>query len=303
MDSMRASIPNATDNKTKRLLELLTTHNPALLDPAVYSIKQNFRLLGCHKLTDHVAAVYRTKTLSRTFAISDMTYTHTYSEKIEDADHQEIMDLEESLISVVMNCKSLPEKCVKVDTRAVKYAQSTESLDIGDKELDLIMDLLARRGADVEHSVTGEMIPTHGPYLSWQDPDFPYVIREVGDYYIALDRRYPSYCRLCKHRHESENPYLWVRGSTIYFDCRRRGTSIPSEQFDESKYWLVGEIPLLSMKVKPCLNKNTADSHLIAPKPLNIFSQLKGVAESRYQMHATPGHSTDSITSVWTRVY
>lgn len=46
-------------------------------------------------------------------------------------------------------------------------------------------------------------------------------VRKVNGNMIELTRHNPSYCYSCRRIHESENPYLIVKGNTSFLYCRR----------------------------------------------------------------------------------
>ncbi len=48
---------------------------------------------------------------------------------------------------------------------------------------------------------------------SFQNPRFPYRLREVKGTLVALNRLRPSSCHACARIHEHENPFLIVGGS------------------------------------------------------------------------------------------
>ena len=46
-------------------------------------------------------------------------------------------------------------------------------------------------------------------------------VRKISGSMVELTRLSPSYCHVCRRVHESENPYMVVKGNTSFLYCRR----------------------------------------------------------------------------------
>ena len=55
-------------------------------------------------------------------------------------------------------------------------------------------------------------------YDNFQDD---YIFKHTKGNLMEYQRRYPSYCKICKRRHEQENAYAYMSGGTLYWNCRR----------------------------------------------------------------------------------
>lgn len=48
-----------------------------------------------------------------------------------------------------------------------------------------------------------------------------YVFKHIKGNLMEYQRRYPSYCKICKRQHEQENAYAYMSGGVLYWNCRR----------------------------------------------------------------------------------
>lgn len=175
--------------------------NPELaqwVDKSVYSPTQQFRIVGSRKIGSE-----RVKIFQKVFRYYDREITHNYPEPAEDANHEFVMQLEESIIGYTGNCKFLPPFEPKPED--VKHYDS-EVDDVTPKEAHEAISLIGLAGN----------ISTH-------DSRFPYKFMGINGPIVMLKRIKPSNCKLCCRIHEHENPYLLVIGDerNVYFHCRR----------------------------------------------------------------------------------
>lgn len=157
------------------------------IDEGVYSKKQQFRLIGCHKwgkendkeLCERLCWKYE---IPKRYRKNTWYYNFLMS-----------------LVSVTCDCDPLsgfqpPEK--------PRYDHG--SLEYDEEDLDRVLEMF----------FTDEMKETFR---------FLNMTEQEGAMVIILQRLRPSECQICKRVHEHENPFLIVNGDgNIYFDCRRR---------------------------------------------------------------------------------
>jgi hypothetical protein len=175
------------------------------IDSAVYSPRQQFRILGCQKLGSHRPKVFQEKWNYRGIQI-----IHRYPEQADNVDHLKLIQLEESLISQTSNCRYLP---------VLEEITSTVSHN---RELQDDLDIkTAKNAINLAVSLSGV-----------SSTSFPYKLSEIKGNIIILKRLRPSFCRICQRKHEHENPFMVV-GCTqedgnkpVYFHCRRANNGI-----------------------------------------------------------------------------
>jgi hypothetical protein len=226
------------------------------LDPQVYSSKQNFRLVGSQKIGSR-----RPKVFCETFEYEGETILHRFDEEFEeDEDSQRLKRLtilKESLVSLTNECMYLPLFNVETE-QATSYADTG---DLKPEVIDKALELFEKSGN-----------------VRWEDPRFPYAVRDIKGPIISLRRLRPSKCPICRRVHQSENPYLLVAYNTVYFYCRRAETStgpkrveigrlqLPQEIFQESQ--ALGERLLTNIDSQTnensCAEKSEA-SHSVQP--------------------------------------
>jgi hypothetical protein len=175
------------------------------IDGAVYSPKQQFRIVGSQKFQSH-----RPKKFEFTWTYQGQAIQHRYLEKPESPTHEMILQLEESLVSYTSSCNILPSFSNSIpedatETRINQFYQSADvSTDLAYRALQMCADKAG---------------------ISIHDRRFPYAIRSVNGGIIALKRLKPSRCQICNKTHEHENPYIFIIESegvkNVYFDCRR----------------------------------------------------------------------------------
>jgi hypothetical protein len=167
------------------------------IDRAVYSPTQQFRIVGSRKIGST-----RVKTFQTSWKYHD-TYVHyKYPDEPDSPEFEFVMQLEASMISFTGNCKMLPAFDPKPET----IKSYGESEDITKNDANEAINLIA---------MAGNIIVS--------DRRFPYKFMGINGPIVMLKRVKPSMCKICKRKHEHENPYLLVIGEekNVYFFCRR----------------------------------------------------------------------------------
>lgn len=178
------------------------------VDKAVYSSKQQFRIVGSQKVKSG-----RIKTLispwplfpPKEVKMAPTLVKYIYSELPESSDMEELLQLEASLVGCTHNCVMLPSFLNKEET--------TKSLG-WDQEREPISDVVAKLAVE-------QLAMTANLTLA----QLPYKMTGIKGGLVMLKRLKPSTCRICKRVHELENPFLIVVkraiGYQVYFHCRR----------------------------------------------------------------------------------
>lgn len=172
------------------------------IDPAVYSSKQQFRIVGSLKIGSN-----RPKKFSPIWTYKNQIIEHVYVEEPQDDNHAFMLQLEASILTHTSSCDLIPSL---LDPNAegfmskARYDTEDISMDLAKKALQLIA---ATGGTTVD------------------DHKFPYVIDCIKGAIVCLKRTKASKCRICCRVHEHENPFLVVGGEgadkCVYFYCRR----------------------------------------------------------------------------------
>lgn len=173
----------------------LTALRPAVLDHAVYSKKQQFRMLGSQKFGSG-----RKKVFHKDWTFRGQPVSYRYVESPENPQHEYLMQLESSLVSNTGMCLMLPTFFEEGDTRPDNYEYKEISPETATRAIQLLADYAG-------------MTP--------DDKRFPYQLLDIKGSIIVLKRLRPSMCRICSRVHENENPFLFVIEETVYFHCRR----------------------------------------------------------------------------------
>lgn len=166
------------------------------VDAAVYSTRQNFRLLYCQKWNSG-----RKKLLEIGGGSGGSVVNKNIS----------IKDFEESLLSCVPKDAVILNYEVDVIKKPRNVAIQSEEItqEIADEAMSILRSVTIGNGGE------------ESGY------DFPYEIYNISGTMILLKRLFPSYCSLHGREHESDNPYLVLRRSVIddsynvTFYCRR----------------------------------------------------------------------------------
>ncbi len=182
------------------------------VDHAVYSGKQQFRIVGSQKLRSG-----RPKILNETWLYHGTPVTYRYIETPEDEGYKMILQLEASLVSQTSSCTTLPNFIKADESGNNRKGHQDEYSDDIPKDIAIkALQLLADKAG-----------------VSVNDRQFPYRFLSIQGGIICLRRVQPSKCRICNRAHENENPYLLVVGDemNVYFNCRR-----------SDKNWFVGKL-------------------------------------------------------------
>lgn len=173
-----------------------------LIDSGVYSVLQNFRLLGSSK-----AGSNRTKVLHSELNFGNGIITHQYRDPSahHSAERRAMVDLTESLLSETSSCDMLP-RLISIDQ--MKRKKTFNSDELTEEEVDECMIMLQAKMEDA-----------------------PFTVRSVDGNMIMLSRRAPSWCPVCTDQtepHQAEHPYIFISDHVAYWNCRRNqhGTSL-----------------------------------------------------------------------------
>jgi len=165
-----------------------------LVDDAVYSTLQNFRLLGSAKANSN-----RTKMLHHELSFPQYTVTHRYRDKnaYQSLERQALMDLSESLLTNINDCHMLPRLVVNKPRQSERYY----SEDLCENDVQECLALMRKKITEA-----------------------PFTVREVTGSVIALNREAPSWCPICINQeepHMADHPFLVVIDHAVYWKCRR----------------------------------------------------------------------------------
>ena len=158
------------------------------IDSAVYSSKQQFRLLGSQKVGSG-----RIKIFHEDLSYNGMIHKHIYPKDEREGELKEKANLYESLIGFTSGCKTLPSLVLNKP----KKVFTGNSVDFSDAIIDKCMDFIKGQ---------------------------PFSLKSSEGSFITLTRDAPSYCNICRRVHENQDPFIFVVGSTAYFNCRRAKT-------------------------------------------------------------------------------
>jgi hypothetical protein len=190
------------------------------VDKSVYSPRQQFRMVGCQKQGSN-----RPKVFYEQFWYQGEQYTHNYNEDVTDITMKKLTIIYESMVSFTSGCTFLPSL---IPPKLINHNNLGEMPDLDQNIVEHCMIMLREK------------------------MDFcPFSVKEVRGHLIALKRHAPSYCPICNlpKPHEKENPFLFILGGKVYWDCRR------SENYVENpKKFFVG---YLAMTIDELQNGNT----------------------------------------------
>ncbi len=200
---------NATDAKGyyQDVVKRMTEDYKVFIDHAVYSSKQNFRLMDCTKYGKN-----RYKIFNRTWRFCD-------EEIIYSGDITEVF--KSSLVSWIEDCKPLPayeiEKKNKVHplhAMTFDYMSNMNNPNRNDqREYRSLNNDEVREAFNIFKIYYLELTKMKV---------FPYKIRDVEQSRVTLNRTRPSYCPICKRPHESEHCSIFVSYSKkVYYKCFR----------------------------------------------------------------------------------
>jgi hypothetical protein len=171
------------------------------IDSSVYSIKQQFRVLGSSKFGKN-----RIKILNKKFTVSNVEYIHQFVTTPKNEDFEYLYSMEESFVSNSSNCLFLPN--FLPDIQENKNTGGTNDLEIDNQVIRLALELLGR-------------------ILNVENINNFFGLTKVNGGLIILKIKHSYNCLICKRAHESENPYLRVNHyGAVYYYCRRAGSNI-----------------------------------------------------------------------------
>lgn len=154
------------------------------IDHAVYSSKQQFRLLHSQKWNSNRPKIFHEK-----FTILGKTYQHQWKQFLP-RHYEEFAD---SLVGLTADCQFLPDYYVD----RISPNLYTNDSDLNDHQIERAIALMNQA----------------------MDPVFE--IDKITPPFISLRRCEPSMCPICKRIHESQNPYILVSNRTFLWSCRR----------------------------------------------------------------------------------
>jgi len=194
----------------RRTVEKLPKEYLSFFDETVYKNTQQFRMIGSHKYGKDNTKILNKKE-SHNFVIPS---------RYQNERGKYLYILYSSLVSKVERCHPLYGFEVKEKEKYMVTQGSATEHDLED-----VLKLFR------EHSLSKE-----------GDFEILNLVEEEGNLVIPLRSHRPYYCEGCKRTHETENPFLTVRGEerTILFDCRRG----KNRQF-------IGKLGLVNMDDKP----------------------------------------------------
>lgn len=196
----------------------------SFVDSAVYSSLQQFRMVGSQKRNSNRPKVFH---LSWTFCNQKIEYIH--EEPPENEDHQNIMELLASLISITFGCEKLPSFGV-ISQNDISTSGTTTVSSKGNKNVQYLT--ISKKTAIAAIN----LLATHAN-MDRMSQSFPYIFDGINGGLVLLKRVKASMCRICCRRHKNENPYLiTVENENIiqvYFHCRRAPVD---------KKWYLGDI-------------------------------------------------------------
>lgn len=160
------------------------------LDDGVYSPRQQFRLLGSQK-TDSG----RPKIFHPQFTHNGVEYTHIYNEEFDDEIGRNLVEIYESMVGFTSGCEYIPSL---VPPKPINHNDLSGLPDIEQAVVHQCLHMLKQAMADC-----------------------PFTLKEIQGHLILLLRHRPSHCPICHRVHENENPYMFIVGGKLYWDCRR----------------------------------------------------------------------------------
>lgn len=211
------------------------------IDPSVYSVKQQFRILGSSKPGKN-----RIKVLQEEFTYLGIKYIHKIDLDKNTSKYDKLLslhNLEESLISFTPNCKILDSFVSKNPKKTIEYRN--DNINLTNDIARCCMLLLERS-------------------MKLVDIFSNFTINKIDNGLILLKIKASYNCLICKRIHEAENPYLRINiYSQVYYYCRRSNSNL-----------------LLGYIEHEFLKENTLDLNLTSEMKNNIevkFENLVGL--------------------------
>lgn len=210
-------------NLLSSVMEELKNPNKKYIDSNVYKSSQHLRLLGSHKYQKNNTKIF------------DEELTQNYFIPVDrrDLEAKEIYDFKLSLASDITGCRYL---CGFQN----KYNVQKELLE-GEVKFKTKNTLISDY-QDIINQIQELM------YLNFDNVEFTFD--QIKDNYdnnilIVLRSKNPYYCKLCDSIHEHENPYIHVKNSEVYFNCRRYDSNGKNKK---NGNMLLGKLKSLSCK-------------------------------------------------------
>lgn len=175
----------------EKVIQRIPEFYKKFIDRAVYSPRQQFRILGSQKVGSD-----RPKMFSEIFTFKNVKYYHEYTEEINNPFLKGAMLLYESLVSFTATCNYLPTF-------------------LNEDELNSYSDI-------VYQEISEQQVEDA---LNLLDDDSS-VLSNVIDGIILLKRIRASRCPSCSSSfenkiHEHENPFMFIVDDKVYWNCRR----------------------------------------------------------------------------------
>lgn len=173
------------------------------IDHAVYSPKQQFRILGATKM-----GADRPKVFHKYFTYKGVEYEHILREDSTNENVIKLNYLYESLVSFTAGCVFLPSL---IQNKPKNFLDLSNCPDMSEDKIRLCLSLMKVKLKAC-----------------------PFDIKEVKGHLIVLKRNAASYCPNCERDHENENPMIYIINSSIYWNCRRSDKSLLLGYFDNT---------------------------------------------------------------------
>lgn len=179
----------------RKVIELLPENYDRFVDHAVYSPRQQFRILGCQKMNS-----FRPKIFHEVFDYRGMTIRHVYPEVV-DNDRKDLIQLYESLLSFTPGLRCLPSLLPPVSESSILDLENLPDADINivNKCLEMMKNKIN---------------------------EAPFSLLGIRGQQILLKRRHPSMCPVCSVIHNAENPFIFIIENRVYWNCRRASSHI-----------------------------------------------------------------------------
>ena len=171
------------------------------IDSQVYSPKHTMRCMGSAKLDDN--RVRKLEYNWNYYINEDITTQISLYKKPEYKDDKYgsgLEDLERSLITC-LNYGKGEEKCIRIPIDIPeKVKRDISEIELKDKDIKKILDKLSEE-IDID--------------------DFEPNIDNIKNNCIQLQRKRPSYCKICEREHDNDNQYVSFTEKTAYLKCHR----------------------------------------------------------------------------------
>lgn len=169
------------------------------IDIAVYSEKQQFRILGSQKILSN-----RPKIFLQKWSYKGKDVYHKYPQlTLVTEDGKLLYELESSLVSHTVNCKFLPSFISETSKKEYFNSEITE-----------------------EDALESIKMYANKIHIAYDSSRFPFRIESIKENFILLKKNGRTACIICSRYHEHENPFISISGpeKTVIFSCRRSKT-------------------------------------------------------------------------------